>query len=127
MDLGERLKSLRKEQKMTQQELGSIIHVSKVSISGYENGNRSPDITTLLLIADYFEVTTDYLLGREKRTIEKKYPSDFGKELERLYYEMQGNEQITFYGELLDGVPKELLSKTLLLNLSMIKEIQHYK
>lgn len=61
---GERLKRLRIEKKLTQSELGNIINVTKVSISGYENGNRSPDTDTLQKLADYFGVSTDYLLGR---------------------------------------------------------------
>lgn len=63
---GKRLKKLRLERKLTQEELGKIIHVSKVSISGYENGNRTPDTDTLQKLADFFGVTTDYLLGRDK-------------------------------------------------------------
>lgn len=64
MNFGYRLKELRTKRKITQQQLGDAIHVSKVSISGYENNNRTPDTETLQLIADYFNVTTDYLLGR---------------------------------------------------------------
>lgn len=62
--LGERLKQLRKDKNLTQTELGNKINVTKVSISGYESGNRSPDTDTLQRLADYFEVSTDYLLGR---------------------------------------------------------------
>ncbi|WP_199427066.1 helix-turn-helix domain-containing protein [Thermaerobacillus caldiproteolyticus] len=62
--LGDRLKKLRLEKKLTQEELGKRINVTKVSISGYENGNRTPDTETLQKLADFFNVTTDYLLGR---------------------------------------------------------------
>lgn len=62
--LGKRLKKLRNEMKITQEELGKEINVTKVSISGYENGNRSPDTETLQRIANYFNVSVDYLLGR---------------------------------------------------------------
>lgn len=65
---GERLKQLRKEKKLTQTELGNKINVTKVSISGYESGNRSPDTDTLQRLADFFEVSTDYLLGRTDTT-----------------------------------------------------------
>ncbi|WP_078577361.1 helix-turn-helix domain-containing protein [Salipaludibacillus agaradhaerens] len=61
---GKRLKILRQNKKLTQEELGKIINVSKVSISGYESGDRSPDTDNLRRLADYFDVTTDYLLGR---------------------------------------------------------------
>lgn len=62
--LGRRLKKLRNSIKLTQEELGKEVNVTKVSISGYENGNRSPDTETLQKIADFFDVSTDYLLGR---------------------------------------------------------------
>ncbi|ALA50964.1 transcriptional regulator [Shouchella clausii] len=62
----ERLKTLRKERQLTQEQLGELINVTKVSISGYENGNRTPDTDTLRRLADVFGVSTDYLLGRSK-------------------------------------------------------------
>lgn len=62
--LGERLKKLRTNKKLTQEQLGKIVNVTKVSISGYENGNRTPDTETLQNLANFFEVSTDYLLGR---------------------------------------------------------------
>lgn len=69
MDFGTRLKELRQKKKLTQQQLGDIIHVSKVSVSGYERGERSPDRETLTSIADYFDVSTDFLLGRDNKNI----------------------------------------------------------
>ncbi len=62
--LGKRLKRLRSEKKITQEELGKQINVTKVSVSGYENGNRSPDTETLQRLASFFNVSVDYLLGR---------------------------------------------------------------
>lgn len=61
---GKRLRRLRQEKKITQSQLGKIINVSKVSISGYETGERVPDTDNLKRLADFFGVTTDYLLGR---------------------------------------------------------------
>lgn len=65
LHFGQRLKELRKAKKITQQELGELIHVSNVSVSGYEIGKTFPDPTTLNNIADYFEVSLDYLHGRQ--------------------------------------------------------------
>lgn len=62
-NFGTRLKDLRLQKRLTQQQLGDIIHVSKVSISGYERGERNPDTDTLQDIANYFEVSVDYLLN----------------------------------------------------------------
>ncbi|MGX9931996.1 helix-turn-helix transcriptional regulator [Virgibacillus salarius] len=70
---GKRLKELRKQKKLTQKELGEIINVSKVSISGYESGDRTPDTDNLKRLADYFGVSSDYLLGREKEEGKLEY------------------------------------------------------
>ncbi|QTD42144.1 helix-turn-helix domain-containing protein [Sporosarcina sp. Te-1] len=66
--LGQRLKKLRLDRKLTQKQLAEKIKVTHVSISGYENGNRYPDTDTLQRLADYFDVSTDYLLGRSNLT-----------------------------------------------------------
>jgi len=64
MGFGSRIKQLRKAQKMTQEDLGKVLGVTKASISGYENETREPDIKTLLKLSDYFQVTVDYLLAK---------------------------------------------------------------
>jgi len=60
-----RLKSLREEHApaLTQEMLGKAVGVSRGSISYYENGDRNPDIIVLRELAEYFNVTSDYLLG----------------------------------------------------------------
>ena len=65
MLIGKRIKDMRLEKGMSQQELGDMIGVTKVSICGYENGTRTPSLETFCILADIFETTTDYLLGRE--------------------------------------------------------------
>ncbi|OOR26177.1 helix-turn-helix domain-containing protein [Bacillus cereus] len=62
--IGENLRKLRKKQKLTMKELGQKLNLAESTISGYENGNRKPDYETLNKFADFFEVSTDYLLGR---------------------------------------------------------------
>lgn len=106
--LGERIKKLRKQRKITQEELGKKVNVTKVSISGYENGNRTPDTETLQKIADYFGVSTDYLLGR---TDEKEYAwdeltekdeKDIAKRMEKLKKDlMEGTDSdgLNYLGE----------------------------
>lgn len=59
-----RLRALREGRDLTQADLGEVLRVSKQTISNYENGVSSPDQDMLLRIADYFGVSTDYLLGR---------------------------------------------------------------
>lgn len=49
---------------MTQKELSEVIYVTTGTISNYENDRYLPDIEKLIMLADYFNVTIDYLLGR---------------------------------------------------------------
>ena len=57
--LGSRLRSLRKGKHINQATLGKLLGVSKVSISGYENGTREPDISSLIKLATYFTLSSD--------------------------------------------------------------------
>lgn len=60
---GKRLHKLRKEKGLTQQQLGEIVGVGKVTISRYERHGREADYETLVKLAQYFDVSVDYLLG----------------------------------------------------------------
>ncbi len=62
--LGKRIISLRKRDKILQNEFAKKLAVSNVVLSRYESGERKPDYETLQKIADFFDVTVDYLLGR---------------------------------------------------------------
>lgn len=62
-DFAVRFRSLRIRDGLTQDELAKKLEISKSAISMYENGNREPDFETLELIADYFNVDMNYLLG----------------------------------------------------------------
>lgn len=59
-----RLKKLREQKRLNQTELANLLKVSNGSISKWERGDRQPDYETLENIADTFNVTIDYLLGR---------------------------------------------------------------
>lgn len=61
---GELLAELRQDKGMTQRQLADILFVSVGTISNYEKGKHLPDVERLKMISDYFNVTTDYLLGR---------------------------------------------------------------
>lgn len=63
MKFQHRLKELRKEFNLTGEDLGKLFNVSKTAVSNWESGNRNPDIETLIKIANYFNVSVDYLLG----------------------------------------------------------------
>lgn len=59
-----RIKELRIAHSLTQVELAKELSVSKQAVSNWENNNIQPSIDMLIKIADYFGVSTDYLLGR---------------------------------------------------------------
>lgn len=65
-DFGTILHQLRKAHGLTQNELGKRIGLSKAVVSKYENGIGFPSFDVLIRIAEYFNVTTDYLLGVSK-------------------------------------------------------------
>ena len=59
-----RLKELREERKISQLKLAMDLNLNQNSISRYENGAREADYKTLIMLADYFNVSIDYLLER---------------------------------------------------------------
>lgn len=58
-----RLISLRKERGLTQEDLANIIQKKRSTVSGYETEGKEPDLETVCLLAEYFGVSSDYLLG----------------------------------------------------------------
>lgn len=79
--LGERLKLIRKENNLTQEELGKIFGLTKYSISLYENNKTSPNDDFKAKIASYFNVSVDWLLG----LTDEKLPADKIKEATAIY------------------------------------------
>ena len=97
MLIGKRIKELRKEKNMTQSELGKLVNVTKVSISCYESGTRTPDLETFELLIKALETTPDYLLGRDKLVIsegEEKYKIFLPKEDLEIISEMNKNREL---------------------------------
>ncbi|MFZ5975234.1 MAG: helix-turn-helix domain-containing protein [Bacillota bacterium] len=65
--LNERLIKLRTEQNKTQKQVAADLNLNYQRYNHYETGKRQPDNETLQKLADYFDTTTDYLLGRSDR------------------------------------------------------------
>ena len=63
-DFALRIKELRKERKLKQQELADKFSVKLRTYQGYEYGESYPEVAKLLTIADFFDVSQDYLMGR---------------------------------------------------------------
>lgn len=60
----ERLKELRTAHSLSQEAIGKAAHVSRYAVYTYEKGKAFPTVEGLIALADFFEVSTDYLLGR---------------------------------------------------------------
>lgn len=67
--LNERIKELRNSRKMTQVELANALGLTKQCVSNWENDNVLPSVDMLCRLADFFSVTTDYLLCREENDV----------------------------------------------------------
>lgn len=65
--IGQTIRDLRKQRKMSQTELAKILHVSQQTVTAWETGKAEPSSSAISSLADYFDVTTDYLLGRPDR------------------------------------------------------------
>lgn len=64
MNFGERLKLLRTERKLTQRQLAIETGTSERGLQNYEMGVRNPAYDVLIALADYFDVSLDFLTGR---------------------------------------------------------------
>lgn len=64
MSIGEILKTLRKENNLTQTELAERLKIGQATIACYENGQREPSVSSLIAYADFFECTLDFIAGR---------------------------------------------------------------
>lgn len=64
MELGERLTMLRKEKGFLQKDVADHLHLTVSTISNYEKNIRMPNLETLVMLADLYDVSTDYLLQR---------------------------------------------------------------
>ncbi len=69
VELGEKLKQLRINSRLTQTQVAKRLHLTTTSISGYENGTRYPSLSSLVRLAALYHVTTDYLLGYDNTSL----------------------------------------------------------
>ena len=72
MDFRTRLKKLREEKSLTHKDIAVFLGVNYNTVGNYERGTRQPDLETTNKIADYFDVSVDYLIGRTNERSLKK-------------------------------------------------------
>ncbi|QEK12756.1 helix-turn-helix transcriptional regulator [Crassaminicella thermophila] len=111
---GDRLKELRIENNMTQEELAKKFNTGKASISHYESNRRMPDASTIEKFADFFNVSVDYILGRTNnkeiishensntnnvQTLTKRDEKEIEKIIEQTRKQLESSEGLMFNGE----------------------------
>ena len=69
--IGERIRELRQEFKLTQADLAQKIGISQAGIAKWETGDRDPSTDCVILLSKFFDVTTDFLLGVEDKDLLK--------------------------------------------------------
>ena len=66
MEIGKKLKALRKAERLTQEEIAKRLNISRVNYTRYETGKVRPDYETIIKIADYYDISLDELFDRKK-------------------------------------------------------------
>lgn len=115
--IGARLRELRAKAELSQEELAKHLQMARTTLAMYETDRREPDYTTLKRIADYFQVSTDYLLGR---TDDPRGSQPEDEEREKELDKLLADEEIHLNGEPLTIEEKEAL-------LAVIKMIKRNK
>lgn len=100
--IGDRIKEERIIRNITQQELGKLLGVSPSTIGMYEQNRRQPDGDTIVKLSEFFDVSTDYLLGR----------TDVKNQSEKISNAVEDDpELIEFWNELKEREDLQLLFK----------------
>ena len=109
--LGKRIKQLRLEQGLTQQQLGDLVHVTRVSICSYEKEERTPTLDTLIDLANALKVDLNTLIGYDKFILsdnDTNYGINISKEEIILLLELRKNKKL--YKDLINSPKRIILS-----------------
>ena len=104
MILGTRIKTLRKEKGLTQQQLAELINVTKVSICCYEKGNRIPNLETFMDLVNVLDTTPNYLLGTDIKVVQED-DEDYSISLPK--EDIQIIKELSKYDELINLLRKD--------------------
>lgn len=108
METSEVIRNLRIKNNLSSKELSKILNISESSVSLYESGKRKPSLGLIIKIADYFSVSTDYLLGITQKENENNIAEkDFSMLLENIVNFLEKSDYILYDGK--------IVSKTLTL------------
>lgn len=103
MTVGSRIADLRSNSHMSQFQLAKVLKIGTSTLGMYETDKREPSPKVLRRIADYFDVSTDYLLGRTEKEhyydLTGKEKKDIGVQAEKLMQGIESGHDLNFYGE----------------------------
>ncbi|WP_040192126.1 helix-turn-helix domain-containing protein [Clostridium culturomicium] len=133
--LGDKVKLLRKQNKVTQQELANALNLSRSTIGMIEGNKQGASKDTLIKIADFFNVTIDYLLSDDKDMndiddikISKKAEKDIKKALSETLEQLENSQDgLMFDGEPIDDETRELLRLSIENSMKLAKQIAKVK
>jgi len=118
MSLGKRIKQLREEKGLSQREMAKLLNIGSSTIGMYETDKRNPDYDTLKVFAEFFNVTTDYLLGLST-DFQSNNQDKIQTDIEGIFRQKDHGDAYLKISELADkyNLPDELV-------LSLIKKVR---
>src|SRR5690606_30248978 len=109
MKYGDRLKKLRESKKISQQQLAEKLNINRSTYARYELNQTQTDYETLQKIANFYGVSTDYILTGINTKFTEKDERDIAKRMEQLKNVLVSDGGLSFYGEPLSEEAKESL------------------
>lgn len=111
MLIGHRIKEARLKKGLSQQQLGEMLNISKVSVCGYETGTRTPTMETFLSLIEILEIPVEYALGMETFIVnEEEVPYGYKIAQEDISILEELKKHRKLYNELCEN-PKRTIDK----------------
>lgn len=127
-----RLKRLRKEREKTQEDMSKLLHIQRSTYGEYERGKIMPPVSKIKVLADYFGVSVDYLMGNtnfkthEER--QEKDAMDVSKDLKIILEYLEDHQSaLTFDGETLGEDSREILISNIQNGLKMANIMKKHR
>lgn len=122
-----KIKALRKEHKKTQQNIADLLKIRRSTYGEYERGKILPPMDKMKILANYFGVSVDYLIGIDEKT-ETEFSEEFIDVSEQLKtalkYLKENKKDLMFDGTLLENESRKLLIQNLENGLKMVQIIK---
>jgi transcriptional regulator with XRE-family HTH domain len=107
MTIGSNLKALRKRKKLSQEEVAKALSLFRSTYSGYENGVAQPNLENLLLLSDFYQVSTDFLLRENFEKFIESDTSNSYNDIQTRLYKIEISLDRAFFQEKITYYPFE--------------------